>query len=69
MDPQHIIDVCEANWDANKTDCNHFVKAVADALGVSLFNANDDADSILNKLASASILIGRSLEILEPQRR
>jgi hypothetical protein len=35
MDPQHIIDTCESNWDANKGDCNHFVKAVADALARS----------------------------------
>ncbi len=53
MDPQHIIDICEANWDANKDDCNHFVKAVADALGVTLFDPNDNADAILNKLAGA----------------
>lgn len=54
MDPQHIIDICEANWEANKTDCNHFVKAVADALGVTLFGPNDNADAILNKLAGAA---------------
>jgi hypothetical protein len=54
MDPQHIIDICEANWDANKTDCNHFVKAVADALGVTLFSASDDADDILDKLSTAA---------------
>jgi hypothetical protein len=53
MDPQHIIDICEANWDANKTDCNHFVKAVADALGVTLFDSGDNADAILDKLSSA----------------
>jgi hypothetical protein len=54
MDPQHIIDVCEANWDANKTDCNHFVKAVADALGITIFGPNDNADAIINKLSSAA---------------
>ena len=54
MDPQHIIDTCEANWDANKSDCNHFVKAVADALGVTLFSANDDADGILDKLSTTA---------------
>jgi hypothetical protein len=53
MDPQHIIDVCEANWEANKNDCNHFVEAVADALGVTLFSAGDNADAIMDKLASA----------------
>jgi hypothetical protein len=54
MDPQHIIDTCESNWDANKSDCNHFVKAVADSLGVTLFAAGDDADTILNKLSNAA---------------
>jgi hypothetical protein len=54
VDAQYIIDVCEANWDANKSDCNHFVKAVASALGVNLFASGDDADGILNKLAAAS---------------
>jgi hypothetical protein len=53
MDPQHIIDVCEANWDANKNDCNHFVKAVADALGVTLFSSSDNADAIVDKLGNA----------------
>ena len=54
MDPQHIIDVCEANWDANKSDCNHFVKAVADALGVTLFASGDDADAIMDKLSNTA---------------
>lgn len=54
MDPQHIMDICESNWDANKSDCNHFVKAVADTLGVTLFTSNDDADAILDKLSNAS---------------
>jgi hypothetical protein len=54
MDPQHIIDVCHTNWDANKDDCNYFVKAVADALGVTLFSSGDNADAIIDKLANAS---------------
>ena len=54
MDPQHIIDICELNWDANKSDCNHFVKAVADALGLTLLNSNDTSDIILGKLSNAS---------------
>jgi hypothetical protein len=54
MDPQHIIDVCEADWDANKSDCNHFVKAVADDLGVTIFSAGDDADTITDKLSNAA---------------
>lgn len=54
MDPQHIIDVCEAKWDANKSDCNHFVKAVADALGVTIFSPGDNADAIMDKLSTAA---------------
>jgi hypothetical protein len=53
MNPQHIIDVCDANWEANKSDCNHFVKAVADALGVTLFGIGDNADAIVDKLSNA----------------
>jgi hypothetical protein len=54
MNPQQIIDACEANWDANKSDCNHFVKAVADSLGLTLFDSGDNADAIINKLTSAA---------------
>lgn len=36
MGPQHIIDVCENKWDANKSDFSGFVKAVSSALGVTL---------------------------------
>jgi hypothetical protein len=54
MDPQHIIDVCENSWDANKSDCSGFVKAVANALGVNLFSAGDNADAIMDKLSTAA---------------
>ncbi len=53
MDPQHIIDVCEANWPTNNNNCNVFVEAVAQALGVNLFTAADNADAIMVKLANA----------------
>lgn len=53
MDPQAIIATCEANWDANKSDCNHFVKAVAVALGVTIFSDGDNADAIMDKLSGA----------------
>jgi hypothetical protein len=52
-DAQHIIDACEANWDANKADCSAFVKAVATALGVTLFDPGDNADAIVDKLSNA----------------
>jgi hypothetical protein len=54
MDPQHIIDVCENSWDANKSDCSGFVKAVSNALGVTLFSAGDNADAIVDKLSTAA---------------
>ena len=51
-DPQQIIAVCEANWDAHKSDCSGFVKAVSSALGVTTFQPDDNADSIMDKLRS-----------------
>lgn len=54
MSPEQIVAVCESEWEANKTDCNHFVKAVAGELGVTLFGPNDNADAIINKLATAA---------------
>lgn len=42
-----IIDACEDEWPANKSDCSGFVKDVAAALGVSLSGqANDIVDQI-----------------------
>ena len=42
-----IIDVCEDEWPANKSDCSGFVKDVASALGVSLSGqANDIVDQV-----------------------
>jgi hypothetical protein len=54
MDPQRIIDVCEANWEAHKSDCSGFVKAVCGALGVGTFAAGDNADVIVDKLRAAT---------------
>lgn len=46
-DAKKIIDVCEDEWPANKSDCSGFVKDVAAALGVSLSGqANDIVDQI-----------------------
>lgn len=46
-DAKRIIDVCEDEWPANKSDCSGFVKDVAAALGVSLSGqANDIVDQI-----------------------
>jgi hypothetical protein len=54
MDPRHIIDVCEANWDAHRSDCSGFVKAVAAALAVQTFTDVDNADAIVDKLRAAA---------------
>lgn len=52
MDPnaQKIIDSCEADWDANKGDCNKFARAAAAGVGVALVQGTADAivDSITN---------------------
>ncbi|MGO9517973.1 MAG: hypothetical protein ACLPND_13085 [Candidatus Korobacteraceae bacterium] len=53
MDPQQIIAVCEANWDAHKFDCSGFVKAVATALNVTTFTPDDNANDIVDKLHAA----------------
>jgi hypothetical protein len=54
MDPQHIIDACEANWESHKSDCSGFVKAVTLTLAVKTFNASDNADAIVDRLRAAS---------------
>jgi hypothetical protein len=54
MTPQQIIDACEAVWEANKSNCSGFVKAVAASLSVNPFDAGDDADTIVNKLPAAA---------------
>ena len=33
---QQVIDACEADWDANKSDCNAFVRAVAGTIGINI---------------------------------
>lgn len=45
---QDIVSACEAVWDANKSDCNMFVRAVAGVLGVHIAAGN--ADAIINAL-------------------
>ena len=54
MSPSQIIELCKAHWDAHKSDCSGFVKAVATALGVETFTPDDNADSIVDKLNAAS---------------
>ena len=54
MEPQHIIDACETNWETHKADCSGFVKAVALTLAVKTFSAGDNADAIVDRLRAAS---------------
>jgi len=54
LDPQNIINKCEAAYPANQGDCNHFVKAVADSLNITLFQTDDDANAIVGRLFDAS---------------
>jgi hypothetical protein len=53
MNPQQIINVCQANFEAHKFDCSGFVKAVATALQVTTFTPDDDANDIVQKLPTA----------------
>ncbi|MGY0714676.1 hypothetical protein [Azospirillum argentinense] len=47
MSAEDIIQTCEAVWEANKSDCNAFAKAVASHYGVTLTGqANDIVDQI-----------------------
>jgi len=50
---QLIIDHCFNDWDANKDDCNKFVKAVSGDLGVYI-PEGADADAIVDFLAHSS---------------
>jgi len=47
---RRIIDKCEEVWEANRADCNRFVKAVADGVGIQEIPANATADAILTFL-------------------
>lgn len=46
-----IVAICEANWDANKSDCSAFVSAVADAVGIDL---DGNADAITDTIQGSS---------------
>jgi hypothetical protein len=44
---EDVISICKSNWEAHKTNCSGFVKAVAEELGIFLFGqANDIVDYI-----------------------
>jgi len=48
------MDACAAVWDANKSNCSGFVKAVASSLNVTTFDPGDNADAIVAKLPAAA---------------
>jgi hypothetical protein len=48
-----VVKACEKHWEANKADCNRFLKAVANEIGVSDFATLGNADSIITYLETA----------------
>lgn len=49
---QEIIECCERQWDAHKSDCSGFVRAVAGELGYSLTGNADAITAILRAAAN-----------------
>jgi hypothetical protein len=49
-DANKIIGICEREWPAAQDDCNKFVKAVADALSITV---TGNADSIVDQIGGA----------------
>lgn len=47
QEAERVIVACEKHWDANKADCNKFLKAVANELGINEFKDSWDADAII----------------------
>ena len=47
---QKIIDACEARWEANKSDCNKFVRAVGADVAITIVAGN--ADAIIDDLTA-----------------
>jgi len=47
---QDIVNACEAEWDAHRSDCSGFARAVAARLGVTLTGMADD---IVAEIATA----------------
>ncbi len=48
-----VVRACEKCWEANKGDCNKFLKAVAAELNVDDFKADQNADDIIEFLERA----------------
>jgi hypothetical protein len=48
---QRVIDACEGSFDANRNDCNAFLKSVASALQVSL-PADANADALVDYMSN-----------------
>jgi len=54
-DASRIVKECENHWEPNKSDCNHFVKAVAAALNVPELPADADANTLITFLSSSPV--------------
>lgn len=50
MTSEKIIACCEAHWDAYKSDCSGFVKAVAHELGANLQGDANEISSFIQQL-------------------
>lgn len=48
-----VVKSCEGQFDAHKTDCNKFLKAVANELGIHDFKDGDDADAMIDFLEAS----------------
>jgi hypothetical protein len=53
-DPQTVINFCEQEYPGNNDDCNKFLKAVSGDLSITLFQPNDNADAIVQRLRDAT---------------
>ncbi len=63
-----IIDRCEAVWDANKSDCNAFAKAVASGFSVALNGqANDIVDQINSEAGWSRLTDGAAAKVAADQ--
>ena len=52
--PEKIIACCEAHWEAYKSDCSCFVKAVAHELGANLVGVTNEISEFIQQLPKIS---------------
>jgi hypothetical protein len=53
-DAQEILTACVESYPHNKGDCNHFVKAVEEELGLYDFGPGDNANAIVAKMEASA---------------